>query len=89
MLARLLLAMLIVAPAAAEPFSFVALGDTTYAIPADHPLYARLIDTINAAQPAFSIHVGAYVPRKCRECHCRISWGVRSWNVDCKIGRPP
>ena len=58
MLARLLLATLFVTPAAAEPFSFVALGDTTYAIPADHPLYARLIDTINAAQPAFSIHVG-------------------------------
>jgi hypothetical protein len=44
--------------AAEEPFSFVALGDTTYAIPADNPLYERLIAAINAAAPAFSIHVG-------------------------------
>ncbi len=58
MLLRLLLAVLIVAPAAAEPFSFVALGDTTYAIPADHPIYGGLIEAINAAQPAFAIHVG-------------------------------
>jgi hypothetical protein len=58
MLARFFLAVFFVAPAAAEPFSFVALGDTTYAIPADHPLYLRLIDAINTAQPAFSIHVG-------------------------------
>jgi hypothetical protein len=58
MLARLLLATLVATPAAADPFSFVALGDTTYAIPADHSLYVQLIDTINAAQPAFSIHVG-------------------------------
>ncbi len=43
---------------AAPPFSFVALGDTTYSIPADNPLYERLIGAINAASPAFSIHVG-------------------------------
>jgi hypothetical protein len=42
----------------AESFSFVALADTTYAQPADYPLYEALIDTINAASPAFSIHVG-------------------------------
>jgi hypothetical protein len=42
----------------AERFTFVALGDTTYAIPADNPLYEQLIEAINAAQPAFSIHVG-------------------------------
>src|SRR5688572_25431424 len=58
MLPRLLLAALIATPAAAEPFSFVALGDTTYAIPADHPIYGELIGAINAARPAFSIHVG-------------------------------
>lgn len=54
------LACAVAAPAAAggEPFSFVALGDTTYAIPADHPLYDKLIATINEAKPAFSIHVG-------------------------------
>ncbi len=44
--------------AAAESFSFVALGDTTYAAPADNSLYGQLIDSINAASPAFSIHVG-------------------------------
>ncbi len=58
MLLRLLLAALIATPAAAEPFSFVALGDTTYSIPADHPIYDGLIAAINAAQPAFSIHIG-------------------------------
>jgi hypothetical protein len=58
MLPRLLLAALFATPAAAEPFSFVALGDTTYAIPADNPLYSGLIEAINAARPAFSIHVG-------------------------------
>ncbi len=44
--------------ATAAPFTFVALGDTTYAIPADNPLYTRLITAINAEAPAFSIHVG-------------------------------
>lgn len=58
MLSRLLLAALIATPAAAEPFSFVALGDTTYAIPADNAMYDGLIGAINAAGPAFSIHVG-------------------------------
>jgi len=43
---------------AAEPFTFVALGDTTYAPPYDDPLYAKLIAEINATAPAFSIHVG-------------------------------
>jgi len=42
----------------AEPFTFVALGDTTYAPPADYPLYEKLIATINGAAPAFSIHIG-------------------------------
>lgn len=53
-----LLALLLGAGAHAEPFSFVALGDTTYAIPADNPLYEKLIAAINAVEPAFSIHVG-------------------------------
>ncbi len=45
-------------PAHGERFDFVALGDTAYNLPADYPVYARLIERINAAQPAFSIHVG-------------------------------
>jgi hypothetical protein len=58
MFLRILVAALFATSAAAEPFSFVALGDTTYAPPADNQLYGQLIDAINAAQPAFSIHVG-------------------------------
>lgn len=50
--------LLFAAWAAAEPFSFVALGDTTYSVPEDYPLYEKLIAEINAARPAFSIHVG-------------------------------
>ena len=56
--ALLLATFLLAAPASAQSFSFVALGDTTYAIPADNPLYERLIQAINASEPAFSIHVG-------------------------------
>ncbi len=58
MFLRILLAALFATSAAAEPFTFVALGDTTYAPPADNQLYGQLIDAINAARPAFSIHVG-------------------------------
>lgn len=58
MFPRLLLATLFATSASAEPFSFVALGDTTYAPPADNVLYEQLIAAINTAQPAFSIHVG-------------------------------
>jgi len=46
------------APKGAEKFDFVALGDTAYRMPEDQPLYEALIDKINAANPAFSIHVG-------------------------------
>jgi len=42
----------------AEQFTFVALGDTTYEVPADDPVYRSLISTINEANPRFSIHVG-------------------------------
>ncbi|HEY8616184.1 hypothetical protein [Phenylobacterium sp.] len=46
-------------PAAkAERFEFVALGDTAYNLPRDLPVYDALIQTINRARPAFSIHVG-------------------------------
>lgn len=45
-------------PLSAEPFDFVALGDTAYNAPEEYPAYEALIDTINAAEPAFSIHVG-------------------------------
>ncbi len=44
--------------ACADSFKFVVLGDTTYEIPADEPLYQALIGTINQSSPAFSIHIG-------------------------------
>ena len=53
------LALVLVATfARADKFEFVALGDTAYRLPEDLPIYDALIDTINAAKPAFSIHVG-------------------------------
>ncbi len=42
----------------AEPFTFVALGDTAYEIPDDYPAYEKLISIINQSKPAFSIHIG-------------------------------
>jgi hypothetical protein len=44
--------------ARAETFHFVALGDTAYTLPRDQPVYDALIERINKAKPAFSIHVG-------------------------------
>jgi len=47
------------APAAAEPFRFVALGDMPYG-PKDavYPPFEALINRVNALDPAFTIHVG-------------------------------
>jgi hypothetical protein len=42
----------------AEQYSFVALGDTSYDIPGDYPVYLSLIHSINAVKAKFSIHVG-------------------------------
>ncbi|MFD2184828.1 hypothetical protein [Rhodoplanes azumiensis] len=39
-------------------FSFVALGDMPYTVPADYERFDRLIAAINRLRPAFSIHVG-------------------------------
>lgn len=49
---------LAVTPARAERFEFVAIGDTAYNPPKDYPVYEALIRRINAAKPAFTIHVG-------------------------------
>lgn len=46
------------ARALADNFEFVALGDTAYCPEIDNDRYERLIELINAADPAFSIHVG-------------------------------
>ena len=45
-------------PAAAQPFEFVALGDTPYKLPDDYVKFDRLIAAINARKLSFSIHVG-------------------------------
>lgn len=42
----------------AQPFTFVALGDTAYNGERDYPIYRALIGAINKAKPAFSIHIG-------------------------------
>ncbi len=42
----------------AQPFTFVALGDTAYNGERDYVVYRALIGAINASKPAFSIHVG-------------------------------
>lgn len=39
-------------------FTFVALGDTAYNGERDYPVYEALIDLVNRANPAFTIHVG-------------------------------
>jgi hypothetical protein len=62
------LSVLAINGAAAERFTFVALGDTAYNPPADYPKYEALIDRINATKPAFSIHVGdTWGIQDCRE----------------------
>lgn len=49
---------LVAGSAVAAPFDFVALGDTAYNGEADYPAYSALIDRVNQARPAFTIHVG-------------------------------
>jgi len=44
--------------AGAERFSFVAIGDMPYTLPADFAAFARLIRRINQVTPAFTVHVG-------------------------------
>ncbi len=52
-------ALLLATAAAAEPFTFVALGDAPYGEPAEVcPAYEALIGAINARAPGLVIHVG-------------------------------
>jgi hypothetical protein len=46
------------APALAERFTFVALGDMPYTIPQDYPRFERLIARINSVKPSFSVFIG-------------------------------
>ncbi|OZA15091.1 MAG: hypothetical protein B7Y05_05375 [Polynucleobacter sp. 24-46-87] len=41
-----------------QSFTFIALGDMPYSIPADYERYEKLINAINKAKPSFSIFVG-------------------------------
>ena len=43
---------------ASDSFKFVAIGDTPYSLPADYPRFERLISSINAAKPSFTVHAG-------------------------------
>lgn len=45
-------------PASAQRFDFVAFGDMPYTVPADYARVDRLIDRINAANPAFTLFIG-------------------------------
>ncbi|MCZ6641374.1 MAG: hypothetical protein O7F71_07345, partial [Gammaproteobacteria bacterium] len=57
-LLRVFLGIILGGSVQAEKFDFVALGDTAYNLPDDIPDYEKLIEKINASNPAFSIHVG-------------------------------
>lgn len=49
---------LVASAASAETFSFVAIGDMPYTLPADYPRFERLIEAINSQAPAFTLHIG-------------------------------
>ena len=53
-------ALLAPSPTPAQPFHFVAYGDTGYMLPRDQPRVERLIDRINREEPDFVIHVGDF-----------------------------
>lgn len=75
-LGGLLAALALGRAAGAESFSFVALGDTAYSLPRDLPTYDALIQRINKARPAFSIHVGdAWGAMACTEESHRYALG--------------
>ncbi|UQN09961.1 hypothetical protein [Deinococcus sp. QL22] len=50
--------LVLAASAHAAPFSFVALGDMPYTLPADYARFESLIGTVNTQKPAFTVHVG-------------------------------
>ena len=41
-----------------KDFDFVVVADTAYSVPEDYPAYYGLIDRINRAKPAFTLHLG-------------------------------
>jgi hypothetical protein len=62
-LASLALALLAALPAQAQtqprtPFEFIAIGDMPYKLPDDYARFDNVIRAINAAKPAFTLHMG-------------------------------
>jgi hypothetical protein len=54
----------------AEPYTFVALGDTAYNGERDFPVYRALIAAVNEAKPAFAIHIGdIWGAGNCHDAH--------------------
>jgi len=76
-LAMLMLVTFNLPTAHAEQYRFVALGDTTYEVPDDYPLYRELIDTINATVPRFSIHIGD--TKGYGDCGDEFQLGQKAW----------
>ncbi len=58
LLAALLSASLACTPAFAAKFSFVAIGDMPYKVPAAYAGFDALIRTVNQIKPAFTVHIG-------------------------------
>lgn len=58
LLAMLIMGLTLPHAVAAEPFTLVALGDMPYKPDRDGPRFHRLIDAVNALDPAFTLHVG-------------------------------
>ena len=54
--------LLLIPPAAAQRFIFAAMGDTPYNLPGDFERFGRLIERINSARPAFTLHIGDIKP---------------------------
>jgi len=49
---------LVAGAASAETFTFAAIGDMPYTLPADYPRFERLIEAIGKQAPSFTIHIG-------------------------------
>jgi hypothetical protein len=66
------------AVAAAQTFSFVAMGDAPYQLPAGIGQFERLIERINTQQPAFSVHVGDIKSggTRCDDAHFELIQGL-------------
>lgn len=76
--ALLLAALCINGTVLAQPFSFVAIGDAPYQMPAGVAQVERLITRINRQQPAFTIHIGDIKngSSRCDDSHFELIRGM-------------